>query len=203
MLSKTDYTIAAFIGFLSGIFILPVLFNLGFRDRLIFFILPLAIPPLFALGMWFSGLLSHRLPFMAQFGKFAAVGFLNTAIDFGVLNLLSAAIGVTAGFIIGGVNVPGFGIAVFNSYFWNKLWVFSDREKENIFHDFPKFLAVTFIGLIINSVIVILLTTYLVPFAALSGRIWRYVWLNISKAAATVISLVWNFTGYKFFVFRK
>lgn len=182
-----------------GVFAIPTLFNLGIHSRLFLIILPLAVPLLWMLGLRLGGFLSRWVGFAAQFSKFAAVGFLNTAIDFGVLNLLSVATGVTAGFIIGGINIPGFTIAVFNSYFWNKLWVFRDRQEESIFRDFPKFLIITLIGLFINSGIVILVTTFIHPFLGIEAR----VWLNIAKAAAASLSLVWNFVGYKFIVFNQ
>lgn len=199
MITKIDFIISALVGFLVGVFAIPTLFNLGIHNRLFLIILPLAVPPLWMLGLWLGGFLSRWFAFTTQFSKFVAVGFLNTAIDFGVLNLLSSATGITTGFIIGGINIPGFVIAVFNSYFWNKLWVFRDRQEENIFRDFPKFLVITLVGLFINSGIVILVTTFIHPFLGVEAR----VWLNIAKAVAASLSLIWNFVGYKFVVFNQ
>ncbi|MBI2121985.1 MAG: GtrA family protein [Candidatus Sungbacteria bacterium] len=199
MISKLDYSIAALIGFLAGVFLIPTLINVGLRTQWILMIIPLVIPPVFALGVWISGILARRLAFMAQFGKFVAVGFLNTAIDFGILNLLSMATGITSGFVIGGVNAPGFAVAVINSYFWNQLWVFKGKNAgEGMFHDFPKFLTVMLIGLAINSGIIFALTTYIMPPFGLGETLW----LNVSKAFATIFVLVWNFLGLKFLVFR-
>ena len=55
------------------------------------------------------------------------------------------------------------------------------------------------IGVLINTGIVYLMTTLVIPFAGISEQIW----LNIGKLMATFISLAWNFAGYKFIVFRK
>jgi putative flippase GtrA len=108
-------------------------------------------------------------------------------------------LGITAGFVIGGVNIPGFLVAVTNSFFWNKFWVFRDRGKgEPLLHDFPEFLAVTIGGALINSGIVIGLTTYVAPLFGLGAG----AGLNVAKAAATAVTLFWNFAGYKFVVFR-
>ncbi|QQG45162.1 MAG: GtrA family protein [Candidatus Sungiibacteriota bacterium] len=196
--SKVDYYIAILVGFLTGVFVLPTLFNLGLRERIIFLALPLAVPVIFVAGIWVGGFVSRWFGFFSQLSKFAAVGFLNTAIDFGVLNVLSILTGVTGGFILGGVNVPGFSLAVINSYFWNKFWVFRDRTEKGVFEDFPKFLAVTLLGLLLNSGIVVFITTYVPPILPVG----QDVWLNIAKAAATAVALVWNFVGYKFLVFR-
>ena len=197
-MNKTDYAIAAFVGFFGGIFAIPTAYNLGLRDPYVLLALPWVGALLWAAGIWLGNILARRVAFLAQFSKFVAVGFLNTAIDFGVLNLLSRLSGVTAGLIIGGVNLPGFLVAIFNSYLWNKLWVFGDRGSGPLFRDFPKFFAVTGIGVLLNSGIVILLTTYVPPLLGMSAE----VWLNASKVAATLITLFWNFAGYKFVVFR-
>lgn len=198
MVTKQDYAIAALVGFLVGVFAIPTAVNLGIKSRAALLVLPLAVPPLWILGVWLGGFLSRWLPFMAQLGKFAAVGFLNAAIDFGILNLLSIASGITKGFVLGGVNVPGFAAAVINSYFWNKFWVFKDRDDQSVLSDFPTFLAVTMVGLIINSGAVVVITTDIPPLFGASES----AWLNFAKAAAAAVSLAWNFLGYKFIVFR-
>lgn len=161
-------------------------------------VLPLIIPPIFIFGVWVGNMLARKMPFFAQFSRFVAVGFLNTAIDFGTLNILSNVSHVTSGLIIGVVNVPGFLLAVVNSYVWNKMWVFKNQDKKGFFHNFPSFLAVTVIGLVINSGIIVFTTTYVTPTVSNAS-----VWLNIAKAGATVVSLVWNFLGYKFIAFKK
>ncbi|TSC76711.1 MAG: family 2 glycosyl transferase [Parcubacteria group bacterium Gr01-1014_33] len=197
MIQKIDYAIAGLVGFFAGMFAIPTLVNLGFRDAVMLLAIPWIAAGIFVFGIWVSALLARKISFFAQFGKFAAVGVLNTVIDFGVLNLLSSAAGITTGLIVGGVNVPGFLVAVANSYFWNKLWVFKNKEK--LFSDLPQFLAVTVGGLIVNSILVAGITTYIsAPFG-----IMPTTWLNLAKAIATAFTLVWNFTGYKFLVFRQ
>ncbi|OHA00649.1 MAG: hypothetical protein A3C07_04320 [Candidatus Sungbacteria bacterium RIFCSPHIGHO2_02_FULL_47_11] len=197
MIHRIDYFIAALIGFLTGVFAIPVALNLGIRERVLLLLLPLAVPPVFAFGVWLGKVLSRWLAFMTHLTKFAVVGFLNFAIDVGILNLLSILTGIKAGFIIGGVNIPGFVLAAFNSYFWNKFWVFQDRGDRSVWHDFPKFISVTGAGLVINSVVVIVVTTYVDPFFSFSPD----AWLNIAKVLAAIVSLGWNFVGYKLFVF--
>lgn len=197
-ITKKDYLIGALVGVLTGVFAIPTLFNIGLRQPVVFALLPFLIAALWAFGVWLGGFLSKWLPFFAQFGKYATVGFFNTAIDFGVLNVLSILSGVTAGFVIGGVNVPGFSLAVFNSYLWNKSWVFKSGQKGNFFHNLPLFILVNLIGLLLNSGLIILLTTYNSGFRGLAPG----TWLNIAKVIATAISFLWNFIGFKFIVFR-
>ncbi|MFY9463224.1 MAG: GtrA family protein [Candidatus Sungiibacteriota bacterium] len=199
-MKKIDYGIGGLVGFFAGVAMVPTAYAVGVHSPAILLALPWVGAACILFGVWLGGFLSRWMPVFAQLGKFGAVGIFNTAIDFGVLNLLSRASGITAGFILGGVNMPGFAIAVVNSYLFNKLWVFKDNTKgEPFMHDFPRFFAVTFIGVMLNSGLVIFLTTY-APF--LSG-ITPSVRLNLAKASATIVTLVWNFLGYKLIVFRK
>lgn len=197
LITTRDYRIAAIVGLLTGIFAIPTFANVGLGGTATYLALVIGIPVLWVFGVWLGGFLSRWLPFMAQFGKFATTGFLSAAIDFAALNTLSRLSGITAGLIIGGVNVPGFGLAVFNSYLWNRLWVFKQVPGEGVFHDFPKFLAVTIFGLFLNSAIVIAVTTYVGPQFGFGAE----AWLNLSKVFANALVLIWNFIGYKFVVF--
>lgn len=202
MVSKQDYLIAGFVGFITGVFAVPLLVNLGIKNQALLIALPLAAAILFALGMVIAGKLSRWFAFVAQFSKFVAVGLSNTAIDFGVLNLLSFITGITGGYIIGGVNIPGFSVAVLNSYLWNKFWVFhadGQNGKQRAILEIPKFLVISVLGLFLNSLIVVLVTTYIGPAFALRGVFA----LNIGKAVGSVAVLLWNFFGYKFIVFAK
>lgn len=198
MTTRNDYLISILIGFFVGIFIIPVLLNIGIRNQFILLALPWVVAVSACIGMWITGgILAKKFIFIHQFAKFAVVGVLNTAIDFGVLNFISLITGVTSGFIIGGVNVPGVALAIMNAYFWNKFWVFKSRGEGGMFNDFPKFLLISGIGIIINSSIVIFATSY--PIGSMNPK----TWLNFAKVLATVFSFIWNFLGYKFIVFKS
>lgn len=197
-MSKIDYSIAALIGFLAGIFFIPTAVNLGIRNVGFLLGVPWVLAPLFVFGLWVGEVASRRFAFFRQFSKFVAVGFLNTAIDFGVLNLLSAATGITAGLIIGGVNVPGFIVAATNSYFWNKFWVFAKVDGNGLFADFPKFFAVVLTGAVLNGSLIAVGTIIAPAFIGLRPT----VVLNLVKAIATGVTFLWNFLGLKLFVFR-
>ena len=198
MITKKDYFIGALVGLCTGILVLFIFGRLAINFPYQHAVLLIGIPVLWALGVWLGKFLSQWFSFFAQFGKFATVGFLSSAIDFAILNIVSAATGITAGLVIGWVNIPGFLVATINGYLWNKLWVFSSA-KEGLFKDFPKFLMVTIIGLLINSGIIILLTTHITPPLALDAQRW----LNVAKIAATTVALIWNFIGYKLIAFRQ
>ncbi len=209
MITKKDYLIGAIVGLCTGLLAAFVFEHLHVDFPYQTPILVIGIPILWALGVWLGKFLSRWFPFFAQFGKFAAVGFLSSAVDFSILNIVSAATGVTAGIVVGWVNVPGFLVATVNGYLWNKLWVFNSRNpvsetssaRLRLFDNFARFLVVTVIGLLINSGVIVVLTTYLAP------PVWLTMsaieWLNIAKIIATAVALVWNFIGYRYFAFAK
>jgi len=196
-MNKIDYALASLIGFFAGIFVIPVVYNIASKDPFVLLALPWVLAIGAVIGMVVFGFLGKKVPFFIQFAKFGVVGVLNTAIDFGTLNIISIVTGVTGGLIVGGVNVPGVALALTNAYFWNKFWVFNHRDNKGALNDLPKFLLVSGIGIVVNSGVVILATSY--PAASVNAK----TLLNIAKLGATVFSLVWNFLGYKFIVFKS
>jgi putative flippase GtrA len=133
-----------------------------------------------------------------QFGKFAVVGVLNTAIDFGVLNLLMWSFGIYQGIWVGVFVVISFTVAVINSYFWNKYWTFRDQQDQNPAKQFSAFILISIGGAIINFGIVYSMTTFVNPIFNLGPELWA----NGAKLLATALAWIWNFSGYKFWVFK-
>ncbi|NCQ06155.1 MAG: GtrA family protein [Candidatus Moranbacteria bacterium] len=135
-----------------------------------------------------------------QFAKFVIVGGINTGIDFLILNTLIYITGIETGSGIFVLNSISFSVAVVNSYFMNKRWTFQDKTKtEQTTIKFSAFFIISIIGLLINGIVLTSITTYIPPFFGLSAVLWA----NIAKLFATGFSLVWNFVGYKLFVFKK
>lgn len=135
----------------------------------------------------------------SQFWRYALIGFFNTAIDFAILNVLIKITGITSGNGLIPLNIISFTIAVTNSYFMNKRWSFADASQTDGGKKFSLFLIVSIIGAVVNTGIVRFVATNIDPMFGLSPQLW----VNVAKAAATGVSLVWNFSGYKLFVFKK
>ena len=134
-----------------------------------------------------------------QFSKFVLIGGVNTAIDFAVLNIEIKLTGITSGSGLFVLNTISFLVAVINSYFMNKYWTFQDVTRNREETKFAQFIAVSLAGSGINSSIVAGITTFIAPAFGISPILWA----NVAKLLATGISLVWNFVGYKLFVFKK
>ena len=123
---------------------------------------------------------------------------MNTGLDFLILNLLMWWTGIYSGGWIILLNMISFSVAVFNSYFWNKYWTFRDKDRIDV-KELSQYIIVTLIGVSINTGIVFLITTFVQPMFGLGPELWA----NLAKVGATGFSLIWNFAGYKFFVFKQ
>lgn len=199
MATKKDYLLGGLAGLLTGVFLVPTLENIGYDHPAFLIALPIVLALAWVVGLVIGQMLATKFAIMWQLAKFAEIGVLNTVINFGLLNLASLMTGVTAGIWAGGYNVPATIIAATNSYFWNKLWVFKKIDNRGLFNDVPKFVVVTLIGLVVNSVVIIAFTTYWQPVWGVSSA----VWLNLGKILATILGVLIDFLGYKFIVFKE
>jgi putative flippase GtrA len=136
-----------------------------------------------------------------QVAKFVAVGVLNTAIDFIVLNILMFATDIKTGIGYSVFKGISFIVAVINSYVLNRIWTFKSNEKK-AGREFAQFFAVSAVGFAINVGVASLVVNVISPHFPVSG-ISQTIWANIGALAATFCAMVWNFVGYKFFVFKK
>ena len=150
-------------------------------------------------AFYIAQLIGRKFKIVSQLAKYALVGIANTAVDFGILNLLAWVIGKYEGGIVGILNVVSFIVAVIHSYFWNKFWTFENKKKVNTVIQFIQFVIVSIIGMLINTVIVYAMSTLVQPACGLGPK----AWLNIAKVIATIASLIWNFIGYKLIVFKE
>ncbi|MFC1756532.1 GtrA family protein [Patescibacteria group bacterium] len=141
-----------------------------------------------------------------QFFKFAIIGAMNTGVDLVILNIETLTTGIKEG--------PGYAIqkglsflaAVIFSYFMNKRWTFEDNSKEEQGKKFSQFLSVSIVGMIINVTAATSAVTYAKPainemlnIAILTDQ----VWVSLGALVGTAVGLIWNFIGYKLWVFKK
>jgi len=198
IMSKKDIIIALIVGEIVAWLIWPVWLNVGFGYWNLRWALLIVLPIISLIALWLASLVGRFVPVIWQFAKFGLIGVLNTLLDFGVLNLLSYLTKVYSGPTLVVLNVFAFLAANVNSYFWNKSWTFSSRAK-NAASEFGRFLLVSIIGFVVNSLILWFLTTLMHPLGGLSPQLWE----NAAKIVATVVYTIWNFIGYKLLVFKS
>lgn len=204
-MSSKDYILALFTGVLTGLFLQPTLSILKVELPLGIPLVALTVimPVLWVLGIWLGGVLSRFLPFMAQFAKYVAAGFLSAAIDFGVLNLLLLYFGVTAGSLYSLSKAISALAGNINAYAWNKLWTFKAVSQADditaVGKEYGKFLLISVVGLALNVGVASFIVNVIRPQFGISPEVWA----NLGVVAGAAIVIIWNFTGYKFFVFKK
>ena len=194
-----DFLLSSLAGLITGILAIPIIKNLELPIPVAVFVLPPAIAILFGVGVAIARWLGQWLRWLFQFSKFVATGFMNAAVDFGILNLLIYLTGIAGG---GGYIVfkgASFIVANINSYIWNRAWVFSGRapstDKRN---EYVQFLVVSVVGLLLNVSAAVVVVSAIGPQFGMSAKAWA----NMGAAAGSATGLLWNFLGYKFIVFR-
>jgi len=137
--------------------------------------------------------------------RFVMTGFFNTGLDFVLLNIMVFLLGAYP--LVANTITVLIGITI--SYVLNHRFVFRNKSKLSI-RKYAAFLAVTgFSSLIIQNSII-----YCFELAGSSGFLFSIppvefilgndaLRLNIAKACAVLVGMVWNFTLYKFVIFRK
>lgn len=150
------------------------------------------------LALFVLYLLGKLLPVLYQFGKFAAVGVLNTFVDIGVLNLEILFFGTPAAWPFRIFKTVSFMAATTNSFLWNKFWTFDSREPANSSQT-VKFYIVAVGGFILN----VGLASYVFSGLSRPATITPNLWANIGALVGVAAAFLWDFVGYKFLVFKK
>jgi putative flippase GtrA len=162
-------------------------------------VIAVAFTVLAAVGVAIGYFLSKYIKIIFQVAKFGCVGAANFAVDIGILNLLIFLSGTAVGAAYIAFKVISFAFAVTNSYIWNKVWTFKKTDTKETGKEFSQFIMVSVIGLILNAAV----AGFLVIVVGPMGGIKVKTWASVSAAVASICVMVWNFLGYKFWVFKK
>jgi putative flippase GtrA len=185
------------IGLIAGV-LSPVIVNnlklsIPWYYLLVFF---LVICPV---GILVGRFVGKFLPVIYKLAKFGETGGLNWVVDLGVVNLLILLTGISTGIYFILFKAASFTVAVTNSYFWNKLWVFKGAAAQNQTTEVTKFISASLIGLAFN-----------VAFAAsvvfvgpkLVTSINSVTWANLGVVVGSLGAMLLNFVLYKIWVFK-
>lgn len=197
---KKDYQLVTLIGFLVGwLVLLPLKNSFGIALTLQVISLSVIGFTLFApLALWITKLVGRFWGVFNQFGKFAAVGTLNTLLDLGVLNGLIFLTGIERGKFFIVFKAISFLVGTTNSYFWNKFWTFGSQMPVTL-KEYARFALFTLVGVTINVTV----ASTIVNVIGNPESITPAQWANIGALIAVAASFLWNFLSYKHIVFKS
>jgi putative flippase GtrA len=139
--------------------------------------------------MWMkaAAVLKSYPAWLLQAVRFRLVGVLNTGIDLGVYVALTRGLAFFA-VLPAAAKSLSYSAGLLNSYFTNRAWTFHSHASTR--RALPLFVLANMLGLLLNTGMMSLVLGFLkLPEPA-------------ALAAATLSSLVWNFTASKCFVFH-
>ena len=200
-LTKKDFIFSVITGLTTGIIAWKVFvfLNISQLGGISYAWLIVIVPVLWIIGVNLGYFLGKWFSFFKQFGKFAAIGFTNGAVDFGVLNLLIATSNVSVGILYSIFKSISFVVAMLHSYFWNKHWSFESGESTSGGVEFTKFMLVTIVSFVINVGVASFVVNFINPFAGITPEIWA----NLGAVMGSATALAFSFLGFKIFVFKK
>lgn len=199
---KKDFYLVTIIGFLVGWLVLPVVANIG-KARGVFVTFPMGAASVIGFSIFAPIalkavlLLSKRIPVLFQFGKFAAVGTLNTLLNFAVMNVLILMTGIAEGWGYAGFTAAAFLVATTNSYFWNKFWTFQSHVPLG-WGEYARFALFTLGGVALYTGTATLIVNGIGAPKDFSPELWA----NVGALGGVLASFLWNFLTYRRIVFR-
>jgi putative flippase GtrA len=194
-----DIALAIVVGFMSGALAIPVVINLGIALRIPLLSVPFIAAALSAIALLASCLVAGRVPSLFEFTKFAVVGVLNSAVDFGGLNFLMLITGIASGAGYVAFKSVSVTLGVINSYLWNKYWTFDASKSHEARREMIAFLVVTLLAVCVNVAGADVIVNVIGAPRGISVKLWA----NVGAISGAGLTLFTNFFGYKFFVFRK
>ncbi len=200
-MKKIDLIFSAITGEAVAILFLWLLKNSTFNFPILYSILPIFFPILAILGIFFAEIVGRKFLFVYQFAKFLLVGSFFAVFDLTVLNFLMVWFSISKEQILKYTLfvVISFVLATLFKYFANKYWAFEKTEKEKMEKEFSIFFLVTAISGLIQTGVASFSFKFLVSFFKISSLLAG----NLGKIFGILVASIWNFLGYKFFVFKK
>ena len=203
MIQKRDWILIVVIGAAIGLLIQPILANV-FIGHSFSLLVRFGIFLLFAIfapfALWIASLIDRAWRGIYQFAQFAAVGTLNSFVDLGVLNLETFFYGSVPGVaLFACFKAISFVFATTNSFFWNKSWTFSAHRKDDA-KEAISFYVIAALGWALNVGVATLVKAFGPAGIGVEARLWTNF---IAPIVGILASFLWNFIGYKYFVFKK
>lgn len=138
---------------------------------------------------------------LKQFLGYGAVGLLNTALNFLLINIAIVLTGISNGPKFIAMSFCVFCIIVVHSFVWNRYLVFARQHASpaTLHQEYAAFFGVSAASTLISLFLLNLLVNVIGP----QWGAGAHLWANLSLVVLIPFSVVFNFLGYKLFVFRE
>jgi len=131
----------------------------------------------------------------SQFSRYSCVGVINTGIDFIVTLIFATYIFPNTVHFLFLSSIIGCFVAMINSYFLNKTWVF--KQTDSKFPSKLKFLIISVLGLLTSSSVFLFTIDYVYFLYSTT------VAILIAKLVSVCFAFLVTFIGYKIWAFRS
>lgn len=131
--------------------------------------------------------------FLKNLGQFVGAAILGAAVIAGAVFGAKAQYGPLYNLFLLAVMAAG------ELGLWKFFHLKKGRSKRDSHKDLLLFVVIALVGVFINSGIVAGVTALVPPLFGINQELWT----NLIKAGATGIVLIWNFLGFKLFVFKE
>jgi putative flippase GtrA len=125
--------------------------------------------------------------------KFAAIGVINTVVDFAIYNALLRVGPIKA-------SAAAMVVATTVSYVLNRYWTFAHRERSTAQREYTLFFALNFLGFLIQTAPVAF-AKYGLGFDE-NGTVVDYVAFNLAKVIGIGFGMLFRFWSYRKYVFK-
>ena len=133
----------------------------------------------------------YKFPNWSYILQFLVVGASGTVVNLAVLTLLESGFGMPArGAIAGGIIA-----SVISNFFLNRRFTFSYAKNESLIPQFLGFLAVSFLGIVVNYFVSVYTLEHVLPPS--------FKFSQIAAMIGIIAGLLINFLLNRFFVFKK
>jgi len=145
--------------------------------------------------------IGKKITFIDEAAKFFLVGAFSAVIDIKVFQFSAWTLGLII-FVSPLVSKSiSFLVATVVKYGGNKIWVFEKNGKDGIKREVIQFSIITLIGMAIDVSVFYCLSRQS-PWASADATHLQ-IWTEVSIIIAALVAALWNFLGYKFWVFKK
>jgi putative flippase GtrA len=194
-----DVKIAALLGLIIAILSFASLVMGGYTPSFVLWVvLVFGFPSIAFFGVLTAIAFKGSFPNAVQFAKFGIIGGVSTLINLSILNALFLVTGITSGHLFSAFVAGTFFFGLVNGFFLNKHWAFKTRTSK-IHIEFGKFALVASVGLVIN----VATASFVVNVIGAPQWASPTFWANTGAVIAVFVAMMWNFYGYKHFVFKE